>query len=49
MLSIYGKLINPKKHLISKKETTHIEFHNVNVRHYLSKDLEENLNVIQDP
>ena len=33
----YKKLINPKKHLISKKETTHIESHNANVRHYLAR------------
>ena len=33
----YKKLINPEKHLLSKKETTHIESHNANVRHYLAR------------
>jgi IS1 family transposase len=34
---VYKKLINPKKHIISKKETTQVESHHANVRHYLAR------------
>jgi insertion element IS1 protein InsB len=33
----YSEFVDKQKHIVSKKETTQVESHNANVRHYLAR------------